>query len=88
MDIPKRGQDAGEKDLPADDRHGLAALCRCSDAAHDQDPNVMKNLHAILCQSLLFFERIVKPFESWNEGTFIPDEGWSPSRNPEGEGLR
>lgn len=74
MEVTERSQDAGEMERSADGGHGVAALCRCSygQSDQDQDPNLMKSLHAILCQSLLIFERIVKPFESWNDSTFTP----------------
>jgi hypothetical protein len=74
MDITERSQDTGEMERSADGGHGVAALCRWSYGQPDQDPNLMKSLHAILCQSLLIFERIVKPFESWNDSTFTPGD--------------
>jgi hypothetical protein len=74
MDITGRSRDPGETERSAEYGHSIAALCRCSYGLPDQDPNLMKNLHAILCQSLLIFERIVKPFESWNNTTFVPGD--------------
>lgn len=89
MDISKRGQDTGETKRPVGDRHGSAAIGLCfHDQPGGQDPNLMKNLHAILCQSLLIFERIVKPFEAWYDHPIASVDGLSRSGNPEGDGLR
>ena len=76
MDSTEQGLHAGETERSADCGDGASAPCRCSYGVPDQDPNLMKSLHTILCQSLLIFERIVKPFESWNNTTLAAeDEG-------------
>jgi hypothetical protein len=61
MNTIQRSYEAGEIQGFTGYTNGVAVLDR---QFHGQpDSNMMKNLHAIVSLSLLFFERIVKPFD-------------------------
>ncbi len=88
MDALHQGQNVPETQWVVDRNNGMPILDRSSYG--QPDVKLMDNLHTILTLSLVFFEKIVKPFDDrTGMSPFNEDEGdcgersWGPLSNAE-----
>jgi len=89
MNTLHQGQNVPETQWVIDRNNGMPMLDRSSYGRPDVE--LMDNLHAILTLSLIFFEKIVKPFDdrtgmstfNQNEGDAYEARSWGPLNKAE-----